>query len=112
MDKNNYYDPRDLKKFGKIREYQKPLGDKFFEYYNAVLEEGALTKREKSLIGLAVAHVIQCPYCVEAYTVNSLENGADETQMMEAIHVGAAVRGGAALVHGVQMMEKVDQLSI
>jgi alkylhydroperoxidase/carboxymuconolactone decarboxylase family protein len=110
--KDNYYDPAELKKFGSIRDFQKPLGDKFFEYYQEVFEEGALTKREKSLIALAVAHVIQCPYCIDAYSVGSLEHGADEAQMMEAIHVGAAIRGGAALMHGVQMMERVKDVSM
>jgi len=107
-----YYDPSDLKKFGNITDFQERLGKKFFEYYGAVFEEGALTKREKSLIALAVAHAIQCPYCIDAYTVDSLKKGADEEMMMEAIHVAAAIRGGASLVHGVQMMNKIDEISM
>jgi alkylhydroperoxidase/carboxymuconolactone decarboxylase family protein len=70
-----------------------------------VFEEGALTVREKSLIALAVAHAVQCPYCIDAYTTGSLEAGADLDQMTEAVHVAAAIRGGASLVHGVQMLE-------
>lgn len=107
-----YYNPEDLKKFGKIGEFQKDLADKFFEYYNEVFKEGALTEREKSLIGLAVSHAIQCPYCIDAYTVSSMEKGCDEEEMMEAVHVAGAVRGGASLVHGVQMMNKVKELSM
>ncbi|MEM7552336.1 MAG: arsenosugar biosynthesis-associated peroxidase-like protein [Bacteroidota bacterium] len=107
--KKTYYDPADLKKFGDITEYQKKMGDKFFDYYEEVFKEGALTAREKSLIALAVSHAIQCPYCIDAYTSGSLEKGADEEQMMEAVHVAAAIRGGATLVHGVQMMNQVDE---
>ena len=107
-----YYNPEDLKKFGKIGEFQKNLADKFFGYYNEVFKEGALTEREKSLIGLAVSHAIQCPYCIDAYTVSSMEKGCDEEEMMEAVHVAGAVRGGASLVHGVQMMNKVKELSM
>lgn len=107
-----YYDPEDLKKFGKISEFQKELGDKFFNYYGAVFKEGALTAREKSLIALAVAHTIQCPYCIDAYTVDAMEKGCDEEQLMEAVHVAAAIRGGASLVHGVQMMNKYKELSM
>ncbi|HBQ61456.1 MAG TPA: 4-carboxymuconolactone decarboxylase, partial [Balneolaceae bacterium] len=33
-------------------------------------------------------------------------------QMMEAVHVAAAIRGGSSLVHGVQMMNKVKDLSM
>ena len=107
-----YYDPADLPKFGEIKEFQPELGKKFFDYYGEVFKEGALTEREKSLIALAVAHAIQCPYCIDAYTSGSLEKGADEEQMMEAVHVAAAIRGGASLVHGVQMMNKVKDLTM
>jgi len=32
--------------------------------------------------------------------------------MMEAVHVASAIRAGATLVHGVQMMNKYNQLSM
>ena len=34
---------------------------------------------------------------------DALEKGSDLEQMTEAVHVAAAIRGGASLVHGVQM---------
>ena len=105
-----YYDPADLKKFGDIADWEPDLAKKFFDYYGAVFEEGALTKREKSLIALAVAHAIQCPYCIDAYTEDSIKKGADENQMMEAIHVAGAIRGGASLVHGTQSMKVAKKL--
>ncbi|MFN1834826.1 arsenosugar biosynthesis-associated peroxidase-like protein [Balneola sp. MJW-20] len=108
----DYYNSDDLKKFPNVTEFQEELGEKFFKYYGAVFEEGALTKREKSLIALAVAHTVQCPYCIDAYSSESLETGASEEQMMEAVHVATAIRGGASLVHGVQMMNKVKDLSM
>ena len=107
-----YYVDSDLKKFADISEFETKLGKKFFEYYGEVFKQGALTEREKSLIALAVAHAIQCPYCIDAYTSDSLEKGADETMMMEAVHVAAAIRGGASLVHGVQMMNKAKDLTM
>lgn len=107
-----YYDPADLKKFGKISEWNEDLADKFFEYYGKVFEEGNLSAREKSLIALAVSHTIQCPYCIDAYTGDSLQRGITKEEMMEALHVAAAIRGGATLVHGVQMMNKVNKLEM
>ena len=103
----NYFNPEDLKNFGKITEFQKVLGEKFFDYYGEVFKEGALTVREKSLIVLAVSHAIQCPYCIDAYSSDCLQKGADEEQMMEAVHVAAAIKSGATLVFGVQMMNHV-----
>jgi alkylhydroperoxidase/carboxymuconolactone decarboxylase family protein len=112
MEKSTYYNPNDLGKFGNISEWQPEMGRRFFEYYAEVFKDGALTEREKSLIALAVAHAVQCPYCIDAYTTDSLQKGADEAQMMEAVHVAAAIKGGAALVHGVQMMNKAKELSM
>lgn len=107
-----YYDPADLKKFGDIAEFEPKLAEKFFDYYGEVFKEGALTAREKSLIALAVSHAVQCPYCIDAYTSDALEKGSTEQQMMEAVHVATAIRGGASLVHGVQMMNKTKKLSM
>lgn len=106
----SYYNPEDLKKFGNIGDFQKELGDKFFDYYGEVFKEGALTAREKALIALGVAHAIQCPYCIDAYTHDTLEKGCTESQLMEAVHVAGAIRGGASLVHGVQMMNHVKKV--
>lgn len=105
-----YYDPQDLKKFGDIKDWQPELAKKFFDWYGAVFQDGALSAREKSLIALAVAHAIQCPYCIDAYTSDAIKKGISEEQMMEAVHVTGAIRGGASMVHAVQMMNKADEL--
>jgi alkylhydroperoxidase/carboxymuconolactone decarboxylase family protein len=109
---NHYYNAGDLSKFGAIGTFQKPLADKFFDYYNEVFKDGELTAREKSLIALAVSHVVQCPYCIDAYSSDAFERGWSEAQMMEAVHVAGAIRGGASLVHGVQMMNKVKAIAM
>lgn len=107
-----YYHPDDLKNFSRVKEFEESLGAKFFEYYDAVFAPGALTAREKSLIALAVAHAVQCPYCIDAYSTDCLEKGASDKQMMEAVHVACAIRGGATLVHGTQMMRHVKKQSM
>jgi alkylhydroperoxidase/carboxymuconolactone decarboxylase family protein len=98
-----YYHPKDLGRFADMGKEAPELWQKFSEWYAAVFKEGALTEREKALIALAVAHAVQCPYCIDAYSKDALEKGADVDQMTEAVHVAAAIRGGASLVHGVQM---------
>lgn len=110
MSKETYYNKEDLSKFGNITEFQKKLGDKYFDYYGSVFEEGALTAREKALIALAVSHSEKCPYCIDAYTKDCIKKGFDEEQMMEAVHVASAIRSGVTLVHGVQMMNQSKEL--
>ena len=64
------------------------------------------------MIALAVAHAVQCPYCIDAFTQASLEKGSNPEQMMEAIHVAASIRGGASLVHGVQSRNMTKKLGM
>ena len=110
---NSYFNPSDLKKFGSITDWQKKMGDKFFSWYKEVFQgDTALTEREKNLIALAVAHTVGCPYCIDAYSSGSLEKGADEEQMMEAIHVAAAIKSGATLMYGRQMMNHVEKVTM
>jgi alkylhydroperoxidase/carboxymuconolactone decarboxylase family protein len=107
-----YYNPKDLARFPEVGKEAPQLWEKFIAWYGAVFAEGALSEREKALIALAVAHTVQCPYCIDAYTQASLEKGSNAEQMTEAIHVAAAIRGGAALVHGVQMHNHIARLSM
>jgi alkylhydroperoxidase/carboxymuconolactone decarboxylase family protein len=118
---DTYYNPKDLLKFGEIGEGAPELWKKFSEWYGAVFKAGALSEREKALIALAVAHAVQCPYCIDAFTEasridgfteGSLEKGADREQMTECVHVASAIRGGASLVHGVQMKNVNEKLTM
>ena len=106
----NYYESKDLGRFAEVGKFAQKLMDKFFAYYQeATSVDGALTKKEKALIALAVAHSKQCPYCIDAYTTQCLESGANPEQMTEAVHVAAAMEAGMALVHCVQMHNSLKQ---
>ncbi len=107
-----YYEQSDLEDFQNIGEYAPEAGRKFFEYYNAATSAGKLTEREKALIALTVATVRHCPYCIDAFTNKCLSLGIDNDEMMEAVHVGAAIKSGTTLVHGVQMMNKFNKISM
>ena len=109
---DQYYSPDHLPRFAEIGSGSPELAEKFFAYYGAVFEEGALSKREKARIALAVSHVVQCPYCIDAYSKACLQEGSDLEQMTEAVHVATAIRGGASLVHGVQMLDHVKNIAM
>ena len=109
---DTYYDPADLARFHEIGEHAPELSKKFFDWYGAVFEDGALTAREKALVALGVAQAVQCPYCIDAYTQESLSKGCDLEQLTEVAHVAAAIKGGAALVHGIQMRKVAKKLEM
>lgn len=98
-----YYEQKDLEDFPNITEFAPESGEKFFGYYNTATSAGKLSEREKSLIALAVATVRHCPYCIDAYTNKCLSLGIDNDEMMEAVHVGAAMAAGDILAHATQM---------
>ena len=108
----DYYRPEDLDRFGEVGKHCPELFKKFLDWYTASLAPGALTKREKALIGVAVAHAVQCPYCIDAYTKACMEEGMDLDHITEAVHVAAAIRGGASLVHAIQARNCADNLSL
>ncbi|MGC4043269.1 MAG: arsenosugar biosynthesis-associated peroxidase-like protein [Armatimonas sp.] len=108
---SSYYLPEDLARFGEIARVNPALGEAFFAYYQQVMENGVLTRREKSLIALSLAHALKCPYCIDAYTGTLHGLNVSEAEMNEAVHVAGAMQAGITLVHSVQMMSKLDRLS-
>ena len=71
----------------------------FEEFSRRVFAEGALSVKTKQLIAVAVAHVTQCPYCIDGHTQSALRTGATEQELMEAIWVAAEMRAGGAYAH-------------
>ncbi len=104
---SDYYEKQDLVDFANIGEYAPGLGKKYFDYYDEAMKEGRLTEREKALIALSVATTQKCPYCIDAYTNQCLSLGVSHEEMMEAIHVGAAMVAGIVLAHSTQMRKIV-----
>jgi len=100
---SDYYEKQDLGDFANIGEYAPDLGKKYFDYYGEAMKAGALSEREKALIALAVATTQTCPYCIDAYTNQCLSLGVSREEMMEAVHVGAAMVAGVVLAHSTQM---------
>ncbi len=109
---SDYYRDEDLGRFGEIGRYRPEMFRKFMDWYNSTLEPGALTRREKVLIALGVAHAVQCPYCIDAFSKSCIEEGMSLEHMTEAVHVASALRGGASLIHGIQAHNAVDRMSL
>lgn len=104
---DTYYRPADLARFGEVGEARSPLFAAYQAWSDQVFAEGALPTRTKHLIALAVAHALQCPYCIDAHVQAAAGGGASQDEITEAVHVAAVIRGGAALVHGVQALDSL-----
>ncbi len=75
------------------------IDDAFRQFSKAAFAEGALPRKSKQLIAVAVAHTTQCPYCIRGHTLGALRDGATEAEIMEAIWVAAEMRAGGAFAH-------------
>ena len=71
----------------------------FKAFSTQVFADGALPTKTKQLIAVAVAHVTQCPYCIQGHTKLAKRKGASSEEIMEAIWVAAEMRAGGAYAH-------------
>ena len=81
----------------------------FRAFGKAVFQDGALPRKTKQLIAIAVAHVTQCPYCIQGHTKAALRSGATAQELMEAVWVAAEMRAGGAFAHSTVMLEVVER---
>lgn len=71
----------------------------FLAFSRQVFADGALPAKMKQIIAVAVAHVTQCPYCIQGHTKAAHRHGATPEELMEAIWVAAEMRAGGAYAH-------------
>lgn len=81
----------------------------FRAFSKAVFQDGALTAKTKQLIAVAVAHVTQCPYCIQGHTKAATRDGATPQEIMEAIWVAAEMRAGGAYAHSAIALTTLEE---
>lgn len=94
------YDKAKLKHLKTIEHLAPDAMKAFLAFDKAALADGEVPVKYKELIALAVAHTTQCPYCIDIHKGNAKKAGANDTEIAETIMVAAALRAGAAVVHG------------
>jgi AhpD family alkylhydroperoxidase len=99
------YSMDNLKKLPKLAKNAPEATEAFWAYDKAALADGAVPKKYKELIAVAIALTTQCAYCIEIHRKSALEAGATEAELTETIHVAAALRAGAAITHGTHLLE-------
>ncbi len=94
------YDMKHLEKLSKLKELAPSTWEAFEIFDNTALTKGVIPTKQKELIAIAVAHTTQCPYCIEIHTDKARKANASDEEIAEAIFISAALRAGAAVVHG------------
>jgi len=99
------YDMKNLKQLGALGQAAPTAMKAFQGLDSAALEDGAIPKKYKELIAIAVALTTQCPYCLEIHKKHAVAAGATKEELAEVTFVAAALRAGAAVVHGTHLIE-------
>ncbi len=98
------YTSDNLKKLPKLGELAPDATKAFWAYDKAALADGAIPKKYKELMAIAVALTTQCPYCIDVHKKQAVKAGVTEAELAEAVHVAAALRAGAAITHGTHLL--------
>lgn len=106
----HYHDVADLR-------FLKDMGKLASTEFNAWLnldkivgrDDGAIPRKYRELIALAVACTTQCPYCIEVHTKNAKAAGASREEVTEASLIAAALRAGGAATHGAMALKFYGQ---
>jgi AhpD family alkylhydroperoxidase len=88
------------KQFKRMRELVPETYRAFLDFEARVWKEGALSTKTKELVGLGIAHVTQCPWCIDVHTQRAAKAGASDAEIAEVIFVSMAMGAGAAWSHG------------
>lgn len=98
----HYHDPGDRRFARNLRQGAPAEFGAFNEFNRTVMEreDGAVARKYRELIGIAVALTTQCVYCLESHTRAARQLGASDEEVAETVYVAAALRAGGAVAHG------------
>jgi AhpD family alkylhydroperoxidase len=103
---DHYHDPADLRF---LKEMGKLAPTEFTAWLNldklVGREDGAIPRKYRELIALAVACTTQCPYCIEVHTKAAKAAGASREEVTESSLLAAALRAGGAATHGAMALK-------
>jgi AhpD family alkylhydroperoxidase len=107
---SHYHDPEDLKL---LPELKKLAPDEFagFVALDSIVgkEGGAIPRKYRELMAIAIACTTQCPYCLDVHTRKAKRAGATREEVAEAVFISAALRAGASATHGTLALKLFDQ---
>jgi AhpD family alkylhydroperoxidase len=101
------YDMKNLAKLKSLEAHAPEATKAFWAFDKAAWAEGAVPKKYKELMAIAVALTIQCPYCIELHVGRARESGASEPEIAETVLAAAALRAGGAVTHGTHAMKSL-----
>ena len=105
----HYHDAADLRLLKEMKKLAPAEYDAWAALDGIVRQDGAIPRKYRELIAIAVACTTQCPYCIEAHAKGAKAAGASREEIVEASLVAAALRAGGGATHGALALKFFDQ---
>lgn len=93
-----------LRRLGQLSQASNEAWEKFQAFNEATMAAGAIPAKYKELIALGVALTTQCSYCLELHQQAAVKAGASQEEIAETVLIAGALRAGAAVTHGSQIL--------
>jgi AhpD family alkylhydroperoxidase len=95
-----YQKPSDLGLVPAVRALAPDEFDAFLAFHDSVFRDGgAVPRKMRELVALAVATATRCAYCIDTHTRGATDAGATREEISEIGFVAAAVCAGGAMAH-------------
>lgn len=83
----------------------------FRELGAATYADGALARKTKELIALAISVSARCDGCIAFHSHSALKAGATREEVVEAIGVALQMGGGPSMVYGAEALRAFDEFA-
>jgi len=104
----HYHDAADMRLLKEMRKLAPAEYEAWLGLEKILGRDGAIPRKYRELIAVAVACTTQCPYCIEAHSKSAKIAGATREELVEAAFVAAALRAGGAATHGAMALKFFD----
>ncbi|HKF65065.1 MAG TPA: carboxymuconolactone decarboxylase family protein [Vicinamibacterales bacterium] len=104
----HFHDAADMRLLKEMKALAPADFDAWLNLDKIVKRDGAIPRKYRELIAIAVACTTQCPYCIEAHAKGAKAAGATREEIVEASLVAAALRSSGGATHGAMALKFFD----
>ncbi|MBN2706153.1 MAG: carboxymuconolactone decarboxylase family protein [Deltaproteobacteria bacterium] len=98
------------RQLGRVLEVMPTQGKQLLAQIGETYKDGALDKKAKHLMGLAIALGVGCQNCVLFHVEAALESGATKEEFLETISVVTSMRGTTGVAESLRVIQFLDEL--
>ena len=93
----------------KLADHAPELHRSYWQTHRAALQDGALDRRTKELIALALVVTMQCDVCIAFHVRDCIRAGCSREEMYDALNVAVMQGAGPAMVYAGYAVEAIDE---